>query len=171
VPAQERRITNAGVYDFQADGVSINIDSGTTSTFTNTSTGTIRKSAGASTDRSYLRVSNFANNGGSFDVQTGRLALGSTSVSSTPASSYNVLPNAVLDLTDNTYTPYSGTFANGSGGGNARLRNGTLAVGDTPVTFDLPAGMLEWGEQGGTIDGSAFRSQAGLPSPRAMVYD
>jgi hypothetical protein len=143
-------ISNAGTYDFQADGVGIAIGSGTTSAFVNT--GTVRKSAGSSVDRSYLHVSSFINDGGSFDVQTGRLALGEARVSGTGAVTA-VAEGAVLDLTDNSQTTYSGTFGNGTGLGKVRLLNGTLAVGGTPAVFDLPAGMLEWA--GGTLNGSA----------------
>jgi hypothetical protein len=121
----DAQLVNAGIYDFRADSTGIFLNDGDTSVFTNT--GTVRKSAGSSTNRSFLHVSIFNNNGGSFDVQTGRLALGQARVSST-GSTISVAAGAVLDLTDNTTTTYSGTFGNGSGGGNVRILNSTLGV-------------------------------------------
>src|SRR5207248_5626183 len=112
------------------------------STYLNT--GTVRKSAVTDADdRSFLHASYILNTGGSFDVEAGRLALGQAQVSSS-GMSVQVAADAVLDLTDDSSTTYSGVFGNGSGSGHIRLINNNLYIGATGATFNFAPGLLEW---------------------------
>ncbi|HLJ93479.1 MAG TPA: hypothetical protein VKU02_09850 [Gemmataceae bacterium] len=137
-------LVNNGTYDFQADGTGIFINSGPAATFINN--GTLKKSAVTdSDDRSFLHVSFFTNNGGTFDVERGRLALGQATVTSTGTSIIVAGSDAVLDLTDNTTVTLTGNYGNGFGNGRVRLLNGTLAVGAAGATFNfLQTGLFEW---------------------------
>lgn len=115
--------------------------------------GTFRKSAGAGTSVLDPALS-FDNIGGTIEVDSGTLALGSGLVSDGgpgDGGNFVVAAGATLELNDGTSNAlYNGTYT-GSGGGTVLLSGGGLnAVRfHAGTTFDLPPGMFQW--TGGTI--------------------
>jgi hypothetical protein len=135
-----------GVYEFADDYAAIDSNGSNnalTGTFMNE--GTVRKSQGTGVNP--IQVQSFVNNGGSFDIQTGNVALDATVTN--PGKTFVVTGAGALELNgDNsgTSSTYTGTF-NGSGGGNVVLgsasSSGSLTVGAAGATFNFPAGMLQ----------------------------
>ena len=115
----------------------------TPSSFSNE--GTLTKTGGAGT--STIQSVTFANSG-AINVQTGTLALASTSGTST-GGTFDVAQGATLDLTGGNTVNYAGSYT-GSGGGTIALAGGTLSVAAGGATFDFPVGMFQW--TGGAIN-------------------
>ncbi|WP_243655779.1 RHS repeat-associated core domain-containing protein [Roseateles saccharophilus] len=147
--------TATGVWDLQGD---YNLYPGgaansTAASFTNQ--GTLRKSVG--TGSSTVVGGAFSNAGGTIDVRTGTLALGSNGGQST-SGNFQVATGAKLDLTNsadtsgNVVVSYGGLYT-GGGGGTVQLAGNVLASSGTGATFNLPAGMFQW--TGGGIAGGA----------------
>ncbi len=148
--------TVTGVWDFQSDS---NLYPGgaansTAASFINH--GTLRKSAG--TGSSTLVGGAFSNAGGTIDVRSGTLALGSNGGQST-GGNFQVATGATLDLANsadtsgNVVVSYGGLYT-GSGGGTVQLAGNVLVATGSGITFDLPAGMFQW-TGGGIAAGTA----------------
>jgi hypothetical protein len=58
-------------------------------------------------------------------------------------TTFNVAPNAIVDLTDGQTVTYSGTLT-GSGTGTVELAGGVLDVGSGGVTLNFPGSVFQW---------------------------
>src|SRR5579884_747979 len=127
--------------------------------------GTIEKTGGAGTST----ISSFwASTGGVIDSESGVLDLDSNGATINGGTNGAALEagvggstSAAIDLTGGQAVTYSGSFT-GSGSGTVYLKSGTLVVPSAGVSFNMPAGMLQWSN--GVIDvgsGGTFTNAAG----------
>src|SRR5262249_51218334 len=151
-------ITNVGTYEFQADN-SFLAGTGDNRTLTFINQGIVRKSSGTADARSALHIGIFDNDGGSFEIQTGKLGLGAALVTSTAASAFIRSGAGVLDLADFTQTTYVGQFR-GELGSTVILSSGQLNTGAGGATFSSPS----WQWLGGTV-----QAQTGLTNTGKLI--
>jgi uncharacterized membrane protein len=123
-----------------------------------TSAGTIEKTSG--TDISEIRV-NFSYTGGPIKVDSGTLML-DTLGGQFVGTSFTVAAGATLDLSGNTAgNVFTGTLT-GTGGGAVILKNGSIVIGQSGVTFDFPTGMFQWTGGGINLDGHTLTNTGSM---------
>jgi hypothetical protein len=150
-------LNNEGMalYDLESDANLVG-DGGFTGPFNNY--GTLLKSDGTATSLAAA----VANQGGTIDVESGNLGLGTAGENQT-GGTFIVATGSVLDLTSGaTNGNFGGTFT-GSGGGQVVLQSGQLNVTNSGATFNFPSFMFRW--KGGTIGSGS----SGLTNIGTMV--
>lgn len=134
-------ITNQGVYDFHGDGI-LSFGSGG-GTLANTSTGTVRKSAGTGMASVFCTFTS----SGSFDIQANTGTLGVRGTFN--GGNFTVATGATLDLTEGSPSTFTGNFTGTAAGGAVFLNSGSISIGSAGATFNFPAGLFQW--SGGSI--------------------
>ena len=145
-------LVNNGLFDFLNDG---NVG-GSGSTFTNTSTGIVRKSVGTGASE-ISPLNTFTNNGGTIDVQIGQLRLDGGGAATLDGGTYSVASGATFDIGIKNVV-YRGTLS-GTPAGSIRQLSSTSVHADG-ATFDFDGTGFQWAS--GTISGPGTLTNDGL---------
>jgi hypothetical protein len=140
--------TASGTYDIQSDVGITNFSNVSPAEYFEND-GLLRKSGGSGNS---IVVVPFNNVGGTIQVLTGQITLGSPSGGASVNGVFNVSAGAVLDLTGGFDPFYSGVFT-GSGAGQVQVNSGALGI-NTPCTFNFPSNLFQW--NGGSIGGGTL---------------